>query len=80
MLLVAVLSLLVGAIYLLLAALRMGFIARIFARPVLDGFIVGLGLYIAVGQLPKMVGVEKPEGNTLQEFVGLFLEIHALRG
>jgi high affinity sulfate transporter 1 len=74
-LLTAVLSLLVGAIYLLLAVFRLGFISRIFARPVLDGFIVGLGVYIAVGQLPKVVGVEKPEGNTLQEFVGLLGEI-----
>ncbi len=74
-LLTALLSLLVGVLYLLLAAFRMGFIARIFARPVLDGFIVGLGVYIAVGQLPKVVGVEKPEGNTLQQFAGLFREI-----
>jgi sulfate permease, SulP family len=74
-LLTAVLSLLVGVIYLVLAAFRLGFISRIFARPVLDGFIVGLGVYIAVGQLPKVVGVEKPEGNTLQEFLGVFGEI-----
>ena len=33
----------------------MGFVARFFARPVLEGFIVGLGLYIAIGQLPKVV-------------------------
>jgi high affinity sulfate transporter 1 len=74
-LLTAVLSLLVGAIYLVLAAFRLGFISRIFARPVLDGFIVGLGVYIAVGQLPKVAGLEKPEGNTIQELVGLFQEI-----
>jgi sulfate permease, SulP family len=74
-LLTAVLSLLVGAIYLVLAVFRLGFISRIFARPVLDGFIVGLGVYIAVGQLPKLVGVEKPEGNTLKELVGLVQEL-----
>jgi MFS superfamily sulfate permease-like transporter len=65
----------VGVIYLVLAAFRLGFISRVFARPVLDGFIVGLGVYIAVGQLPKLVGVEKPEGNTLQELVGLVQEL-----
>ena len=46
---------------------RMGFIARFFAQPVLDGFIVGLGLYIAVGQLYKIVGAPKPSGNTVQK-------------
>jgi sulfate permease, SulP family len=74
-LLTAVLSLLVGVIYLVLAVMKLGFISRVFARPVLDGFIVGLGVYIAVGQLPKVVGVEKPEGNTLNQFVSLFREI-----
>jgi high affinity sulfate transporter 1 len=74
-LLTAVLSLLVGVTYLVLAAFKLGFIARLFARPVLDGFIVGLGIFIAVGQLPKVLGVEKPAGNTLNQLVGLLREI-----
>jgi high affinity sulfate transporter 1 len=65
--LAATLSLLTGVVYLVMAGLRMGFISRLFAEPVLDGFVVGLGVYIAVGQLPKLVGVEKPEGTTLQQ-------------
>ncbi|HQR25831.1 MAG TPA: SulP family inorganic anion transporter [Nocardioides sp.] len=69
--LTAMLSLLTGAVFLVLAALRMGFISRLFAEPVLDGFIIGLGFYVAVGQLPKLVGTEKHEGNTLQQLAGL---------
>jgi high affinity sulfate transporter 1 len=65
--LTAALSLLVGVIYLVLGFARMGFVARFFAKPVLDGFIVGLGLYIAVGQVPKLVGVEKYDGNSFQQ-------------
>ncbi|WP_395656305.1 SulP family inorganic anion transporter [Nocardioides sp.] len=65
--LTAVLSLLVGAVFLALAALRLGFISRLFAEPVLDGFIIGLGVYVVVGQLPKLVGMEKPDGNTVQQ-------------
>jgi high affinity sulfate transporter 1 len=72
--LAAALALLTGGVYLVMAALRMGFISRLFAEPVLDGFIVGLGLYIAVGQLPKLVGTEKPEGNTLQQLVQVLTE------
>jgi SulP family sulfate permease len=59
------LTLLVGVIYLAGGLARMGFVARFFARPVLEGFIVGLGLYIAIGQLPKVVGIKKPSGDTL---------------
>jgi sulfate permease, SulP family len=65
--LTAVLSLLVGAVFVGLAAMRLGFISRLFAEPVLDGFIIGLGVYVAVGQLPKLVGMHKPEGSTLKQ-------------
>ena len=59
------LTLMVGVIYIVGGLARMGFVARFFARPVLEGFIVGLGLYIAIGQLPKVVGIAKPSGDTL---------------
>jgi SulP family sulfate permease len=65
----AALALLVGVIYLVLGLLRMGFIARFFAKPVLDGFIVGLGLFVAIGQLPKLVGIEKPSGNSVRVLI-----------
>jgi len=66
--LTAALSLIVGMIYVLLGLARMGFVAQFFARPVLDGFIIGLGLYIAIGQLPQLVGIAKPSGDTVAIF------------
>ena len=71
----AALALTVGVLYIVLGLLRMGFVARFFAKPVLAGFIVGLGLYIAVGQFPKLVGAEKPDGNTVQIFFRTLREI-----
>lgn len=65
----AALALMVGVIYILLGLARMGFVARFFAKPVLEGFIIGLGLYIAVGQFPKLVGIPKPSGDTVEIFV-----------
>lgn len=67
--LTAAVALMVGVIYVALGVARMGFVARFFAKPVLDGFIIGLGLYIAVGQLPKLVGIEKPSGDTVRVLV-----------
>jgi len=64
--LTAVLALLVGGLYVLAGLLRMGFIARFFAKPVLEGFILGLGIYMVVGQIYKVVGAPKPSGTTLQ--------------
>ena len=65
---VAVLSFMVGVLYVLLGLLRCGFIARFFAKPVLDGFIVGLGIFVAVGQLHKVVGVPAYSGDTARKF------------
>ena len=63
------LTLMVGVIYIVGGLARMGFVSRFFARPVLEGFIVGLGLYIAIGQVPKVVGIAKPSGDTLAVLV-----------
>jgi high affinity sulfate transporter 1 len=68
------LALLVGVLYIAMGLMRMGFIANMLAKPVLDGFIVGLGIHIAVGQLPELFGVEAAEGNTLREFLGIFAD------
>ena len=65
----------VGVIYVAGGLARMGFVARFFARPVLEGFIVGLGLYIAIGQLPKVVGIEKPSGDTLSVLVNTVADV-----
>jgi SulP family sulfate permease len=42
---------------------RLGFIASFISEPVLKGFIVGLALTIIIGQVPKLFGIEKTEGN-----------------
>jgi high affinity sulfate transporter 1 len=54
----ALLALLAGALLLAAGLARAGFIADFFARPVLTGFVAGLALVIAVGQLSKLLGVE----------------------
>ncbi|GMU79619.1 MAG: sodium-independent anion transporter [Acidimicrobiia bacterium] len=73
--LTATLALVVGGLYVVGGVLRLGFIARFFAKPVLDGFIVGLGIFIAVGQLPKLVGVEKSDGNTIRQLLSVIGDV-----
>ena len=57
------LAITVGLVAVVAGAFRLGFLASFISEPVLKGFIVGLALTIAVGQLPKLVGVEKGEGD-----------------
>jgi len=54
----ATLTLLVGVILLLAAALRLGFVANFISAPVLSGFKAGIGLVIVLDQLPKLLGVQ----------------------
>ena len=74
------LTLMIGVIYIAGGLARMGFVARFFARPVLEGFIVGLGLYIAIGQLPKVVGIKKPSGDTLSVLWDTITDVGSWQG
>ena len=59
-------------------ALRLGFVAEFLARPVLVGFISGIGVVIIVGQLPKLLGLTVESGNvpeTLWRTIGSLDEI-----
>lgn len=56
MALMPTLALLVGAIALLGAALRMGFLAQLLSKPVLVGYITGVGMTLLSSQLGKFTG------------------------
>ena len=44
-----------------------GFVANFISEPVLKGFIIGLALTIMIGQVPKLLGVEKGEGDFFEQ-------------
>lgn len=59
----ATLSLLVGAMLMLAAVLRLGFVANFISQPVLVGFKSGIGLVIILDQLPKLFGLHLQKEN-----------------
>ena len=59
----------VGVILLVAGLLRLGFVASFMSEPVMTGFVFGLAIYIAVHQLPKVFGISKGSGNTLQQLM-----------
>jgi sulfate permease, SulP family len=61
------LAVVVGLVGIVAGLARMGFLAAFISAPVLKGFIVGLALTIIVGQLPKLFGVPKGEGNFFRQ-------------
>ena len=56
-------TIMVGVLLLIAAILRLGFLADFISYPVMKGFLFGLALTIIIGQVPKLLGVEKGTGN-----------------
>jgi high affinity sulfate transporter 1 len=59
----AALTFLVGAILILAALLRLGFVANFISEPVLVGFKAGIGLVIVLDQIPKLLGIHIEKGS-----------------
>jgi sulfate permease, SulP family len=64
-----------AGLFLLAGVLRLGFIAQFLSRPVMEGFVFGLAIFVTVKQLPKLFGIPKGEGNTVQQLVHLLTHL-----
>ena len=62
-------ALLTGVLLLLARLARLGFLASFLSRTVLLGFLTGVGIQVAIGQLPDMLGVTAPSPHTLVKLV-----------
>src|SRR5271154_4531361 len=63
----AALAITTGLAALLAGVLRVGVLASFISEPVLKGFIVVLALTILIGQVPKLLGIEKGGGDFFQQ-------------
>jgi len=70
-----VLAIVTGIVALGAGLLRLGFLANFISEPVLKGFIVGLALTIIAGQLAKLFGVEKGEGDFFERVWDLLTKL-----
>jgi high affinity sulfate transporter 1 len=67
----AALTLMVGAVLLLAAVLRLGFLADFISAPVLTGFKAGIAIVIIVDQMPKLLGIHFTKGPFLQNVASI---------
>jgi len=58
-------ALLAGAMLLVARLARLGFLANFLSRTVLVGFLAGVGIQVAAGQLPDMLGITAAGTQTL---------------
>ena len=68
-------ALLCGAVLIAARLLRLGFIANFLSRSVLIGFLTGVGIQVAMGQLSGVLGVSDGTGTTLQKFYNTLVNI-----
>ena len=71
------LVLLVGVLFALAAAARLGHLAAFISRPVLRGFAFGLAITIVVKQLPHIAGVQVTGGGPTQVLIQLGQHVSA---
>jgi high affinity sulfate transporter 1 len=64
-----------GVVFLAAGLARLGFITQFLSKPVMDGFVTGLAIFVTVGQLNKLFGVPKPDGNTVEKLIGIVREL-----
>jgi sulfate permease, SulP family len=64
---VAGITLASGILFLLLAVLKMGWIAQFLSRAVVTGFLFGAAIDVVIGELPKLTGTDVDGTNSLQE-------------
>src|SRR5262245_20878918 len=70
--LTSTLAILIGVLFLLVGALRMGWVAAFIPTPVMRGFIEGLVCVTIVGQVPHLLGITGTSGNFFRKLWFVF--------
>ncbi len=65
--LVAAIAVLTGALFLLVAALKLGWLASFLSLAVVTGFLAGAAIDVVIGELPKITGTSADGVNAWQE-------------
>jgi sulfate permease, SulP family len=65
--LVAAIALLTGCLFVVLAVLKLGWVARFLSRAVVVGFLAGAAVDVVIGELPKLTGTSADGSNAWRE-------------
>jgi SulP family sulfate permease len=68
---VILLALILGVVVLAAGIARLGFLADLLSRPVMSGFLSGVGIIVVVGQLHGLLGLPSTSGGTLEKLAAV---------
>ncbi|MDP1552125.1 MAG: SulP family inorganic anion transporter [Methanobacteriaceae archaeon] len=75
LMIVSIIAVAAGVLALISWALKMGFIVKFISKTVLTGFLAGIALFIASGQLPKLFGIPGTSGNFFDRIYYIIINI-----
>ena len=70
------LAVLSGLMLTLAGVLRLGFLAYFLSQPVISGFVSGVAILIAIGQLPGILGITVAGRGVAQTLLGVWQQAH----
>lgn len=76
---IGLLGVLTGLLLLAMGFLKLGFLADLISRPVLIGFLAGVGIQLMVHKLPEMLGITTT-GSLLQHLLTLLTHLGSING
>lgn len=76
--LVAAVTLLAGALFVLLAVFKMGWISRFLSKAVITGFLFGAAIEVVVGELPKLTGTDTDGANSWRKLASWIASVDTL--
>lgn len=65
----AIIALTVGATFLFVYFLRLGFVVHFISEPINAGFMFGIAVFVLISQLNKLLGVESSHGTAVDRLV-----------
>jgi MFS superfamily sulfate permease-like transporter len=78
--LVAAVTLMAGALFIVLAVFKMGLISRFLSKPVITGFDFGAAIEVVIGELQKLTGTDASGENAWQKFADWADSVDELHG
>jgi sulfate permease, SulP family len=73
--LAGMLAIITGGMLIVARVVRLGFLVDFLSRSVLIGFLTGVGIQVAMGQLGGMLGVSEGSGGTIRKFLHTLAKI-----
>ncbi len=76
----ALLALLVGVGVLAAGIARLGFLADLLSRPVMSGFLSGVGITVVIGQIHVLLGLPGASGGSLEKLADVVRNLGGVHG